>query len=124
MQCQRVMTWGNVERHASHIITTYVAPNYKISFFSCEWRNHVHQYILDSIPLSSIHNIHSIRLSSHSCQCEMGHLDISDKTSRYMHNLNILLKGKKSTILKGILRTKVLQRRPLHMASTCGNKRT
>ena len=64
LQHQCIITWDNVEAHASHIYNTHVAPNHKTIFFM-ERRNRIHQYLLEPILLPAIQSIVSMRLSSH-----------------------------------------------------------
>ena len=73
---------GNiVEAHTSHIIFTYVAPDYKTIFFA-KWENHTHQYMLDPIPLSTTRSNPSMWRRSHSKQCHRRCWGTSIESSR------------------------------------------
>ena len=58
---------------------TYVAPNYKILFFSTRG-NCTYQYILEPIPLSTIWTMASILFRAHSLQCETKCWETNDET--------------------------------------------
>ena len=79
LQLQCIMTWEKCGgSHFTHY-TTHVAPNYKTIFFA-ERGNHTHRYMLDTIPLSVIRSIASMRLSSHTLRCEVGRWGTSDES--------------------------------------------
>ena len=71
--CNTNVSWHGGKCGGSHFThyTAYVAPNYKTNIFT-EQGNHTHRYMLESILLSAIWTIASMRLTLHSLRCEMG----------------------------------------------------